>query len=86
VLRISSARSFMVCRHCNRVFVRCFRTTGHRSGLGQEEPASGLEPLTCSLRVRDEWLLSVARFCISYISRRVLIPSIFYHHGVLHAG
>jgi hypothetical protein len=35
----------------------------------QREPTSGLEPLTCSLRVCGQWLLSVARVCKSRISK-----------------
>ncbi len=38
------------------------------------EPTSGLEPLTCSLRVCGRWLLSVARVCISAFLSGFLFP------------
>ena len=46
----------------------------HVSGLGetiQEEPTSGLEPLTCSSRVVIQVLRGIARGCVSPIPRPV---------------
>ncbi len=51
-----------------------------------KEPTSGLEPLTCSLRVCGQWLLSVARVCKSRISKRSPIPSIARCCRVLRPG
>src|SRR5215208_6196712 len=39
------------------------------------EPTSGLEPLTCSLRVCGQGLLRVAQLCNSRISKRSFVPS-----------
>jgi hypothetical protein len=38
------------------------------------EPTSGLEPLTCSLRVIHQALLGIAQGCKSRISREVTLP------------
>ena len=40
------------------------------------EPTSGLEPLTCSLRVCGQLLLSVAEVCKSRIDKRFSFPSL----------
>jgi hypothetical protein len=40
------------------------------------EPTSGLEPLTCSLRVFGQGLLRVARASKSRINKRFLFPSL----------
>jgi hypothetical protein len=50
------------------------------------EPTSGLEPLTCSLRVCGQWLLSVARACKSRISKGLSILSLAHYCRVLRAG
>jgi hypothetical protein len=50
------------------------------------EPTSGLEPLSCSLRVCGQWLLSVAGVCISRITTRFFVPSIAYYCRGLHPG
>src|SRR5215208_3198430 len=51
-----------------------------------EEPTSGLEPLTCSLRVCGQWLLGVARDCKSCINRRSLVPSVARYFRRLRPG
>jgi hypothetical protein len=38
------------------------------------------------LRVRGQWLLSVAGICISRISKRIFVPSFAHHCRVLRAG
>jgi hypothetical protein len=50
------------------------------------EPTSGLEPLTCSLRVCGQWLLSVAQACKSLIGEGFSIPSIARYCRELHPG
>ena len=50
------------------------------------EPTSGLEPLTCSLRVCGQWLLGVARACKSRIGNRVSVPCIAHYCRVLRPG
>jgi hypothetical protein len=50
------------------------------------EPTSGLESLSCSLRVCGRWLLSVARVCISLITTRFFVPSIAHYCRVLRPG
>ena len=50
------------------------------------EPTSGLEPLSCSLRVCGQWLLSVAQNCKSRISKRFIVPSIAHYCRVLRSG
>src|SRR5215203_3569803 len=42
-------------------------------------PTSGLEPLTCSLRVCGQWLLGVARVCKSRISKRFSVPCVAHY-------
>jgi hypothetical protein len=51
-----------------------------------KEPTSGLEPLTCSLRVCGHWLLSVAGACKSRINRGFRVPSIARDCRVLRPG
>src|SRR5215204_5967152 len=50
------------------------------------EPTSGLEPLTCSLRVCGQWLLSVARVCRSRINKGFSVPSIAQYCRALRPG
>jgi hypothetical protein len=50
------------------------------------EPTSGLEPLTCSLRVRGQWLLSVAQVCEFRIDHGFSVPSFARHCRALRAG
>src|ERR687889_230475 len=50
------------------------------------EPTSGLEPLTCSLRVCGQWLLGVAQVCKSRISKVFSILSITHYCRVLRPG
>jgi hypothetical protein len=50
------------------------------------EPTSGLEPLTCSLRVCGQWLLGVAQVCESRINKRFIVPSIARYCSVLRPG
>src|SRR5829696_2417857 len=45
----------------------------------ERKPTSGLEPLTCSLRVCGQALLRVAGVCISRISKRISVLS-FAHY------
>ena len=52
----------------------------------KREPTSGLEPLTCSLRVCGQWLPRVARGCKSPLSKRFLVPSIARYCSALRAG
>jgi hypothetical protein len=52
----------------------------------RREPTSGLEPLTCSLRVCGQWLLGVARICKSRIANGFSVPSIAHYCRVLHPG
>src|SRR5215208_3175127 len=52
-----------------------FRVFGLSMGKIRE-PTSGLEPLTCSLRVCGQWLLSVAGVCKSRINKRSFVLSI----------
>jgi hypothetical protein len=67
--------------------VHCVRSrTGPVAVRLQENYSSGLEPLTCTLRVHGQWLLNVARVCISRISKRIFVPSFAHHCRVLHAG
>jgi hypothetical protein len=51
-----------------------------------KEPTSGLEPLTCSLRVRNQWLLSVARVCKSRIGKEFTVPCTAQYCTVLRVG
>jgi hypothetical protein len=51
-----------------------------------EEPTSALEPLTCSLRVFGQLLLSVAEDCKSPIGKGVSVPSLARRCRVLRAG
>jgi hypothetical protein len=44
-----------------------------------EEPTSGLEPLTCSLRVRFEAFLGIARTCKTRLDKLDSLPSFAYH-------
>jgi hypothetical protein len=46
---------------------------------GKEEPTSGLEPLTCSLRVRFEAFLGIARTCKTRLDKLDSLPSFAYH-------
>jgi hypothetical protein len=50
------------------------------------EPTSGLEPLTCSLRVCGQWLLSVAHACNSRIGKGFPILSIAHYCRALRPG
>jgi hypothetical protein len=50
------------------------------------EPTSGLEPLTCSLRVCGQWLLRVARACKFRISKPFLVPWLARYCRALRAG
>jgi hypothetical protein len=50
------------------------------------EPTSGLEPLTCSLRVCGQWLLVVTRVCKSRIGKRTFVPSIARYCSVMRPG
>jgi hypothetical protein len=50
------------------------------------EPTSGLEPLTCSLRVCGQWLLNVARVCKSRLDKGFSVPSIAHYCRVLRPG
>ena len=54
--------------------------------VGRGEPTSGLEPLTCSLRVCGQWLPSVARACESRINKGFFVLCLAHHCRVLHAG
>jgi hypothetical protein len=51
-----------------------------------EEPTSGLEPLSCSLRVSGQGLLSVAQDCKSRINKGLSVPCIAQYCRVLRAG
>ena len=51
-----------------------------------KESTSGLEPLTCSLRVCGQWLLVVAGVCISRISKRFSVPSFARYCSELRPG
>jgi hypothetical protein len=48
--------------------------------------ASGLEPLSCSLRVCGQWLLSVARVCELRIDNGSLVRLIAHYCRVLRSG
>ncbi len=50
------------------------------------EPTSGLEPLTCSLRVCGQWLLGVAGVCEYRINKRLFFPSFARYCRVLRPG
>jgi hypothetical protein len=50
------------------------------------EPTSGLEPLTCSLRVCGHWLLSVARACNFRIDNGSSVPCDAHYCTGLRAG
>ena len=50
------------------------------------EPTSGLEPLTCSLRVCGQWLLRVAEVCRFRITTRFFVPSIAHYCRALRPG
>jgi hypothetical protein len=52
----------------------------------KREPTSGLEPLSCSLRVCGQWLLSVAQACKSRINKRFFFPSFARYCRVLRSG
>jgi hypothetical protein len=56
----------------------------NRNKIG--EPTSGLEPLTCSLRVCGHWLLGVAGGSKSRIGRGFSFPCIAHRCRVLRAG
>jgi hypothetical protein len=56
------------------------------SGTEHREPTSGLEPLTCSLRVCGKWLLSVAQPCNSRLGKGVSVPCLAWDCRVLHPG
>jgi hypothetical protein len=51
-----------------------------------EEPTSGLEPLTCSLRVCGQWLPSVADVCRFRINKRFFVLCVAHYCRVLRAG
>ena len=44
-----------------------------------QEPTSGLEPLTCSLRVRFEAFLGIAHTCKTRLDKLDSFPSFAYH-------
>jgi hypothetical protein len=50
------------------------------------EPTSGLEPLSCSLRVCGQWLLGVAAACKSRIDKRFLVLTIARYCSALRPG
>src|SRR5918993_3694255 len=50
------------------------------------ELTSGLEPLTCSLRVCGQWLMSVAQACKLRIGKGVSVPCVAHHCRVLRPG
>jgi hypothetical protein len=50
------------------------------------EPTSGLEPLTCSLRVCGQWLLGVAGVCKSRIDKGFSVPCVAHDYRTLRAG
>ena len=50
------------------------------------EPTSGLEPLTCSLRVCGQWLLGVAGVCKSRIEEGFSVLCIAHYCRVLRPG
>jgi hypothetical protein len=54
--------------------------------MRKNEPTSGLEPLTCSLRVCGQWLLSVAGVCKFRISKEFCVLPIARYCTVLRAG
>jgi hypothetical protein len=51
-----------------------------------KEPTSGLEPLTCSLRVCGQGLLGVAQVCKSRIDKGFSVLCIAHYCRLLHAG
>ena len=55
-------------------------------GGTKREPTSGLEPLTCSLRVRGQWLLRVAGVCKSRIEIGFSVLSIAHCCRVMRPG
>jgi hypothetical protein len=69
-------------------------TVSGRHGMGRvfrlskpiREPTSGLEPLSCSLRVCGQWLLGVAGVCKFGISKGFSVPCIAHHCRMLRAG
>jgi hypothetical protein len=50
------------------------RASHREAGAIGQEPTSGLEPLTCSLRVCGRWLLDVAEVCKFLIGKGFLVP------------
>ena len=54
--------------------------------VNTKEPTSGLEPLTCSLRVSGLLFLGFARACNSRIDKRSSVPSIARYCRVLRPG
>src|SRR5215210_32699 len=50
------------------------------------EPTSGLEPLTCSLRVCGQWLLDVARVCKFRLDNGISVPCVAHYCRVLRSG
>jgi hypothetical protein len=51
-----------------------------------KDPTSGLEPLTCSLRVCGQSLQGVARACKSRINKRFFFPSFARYCSELRPG